>query len=164
MSSILRFDTWQNNLGVLSASVNSSGYINYPSKPIISGQMGTISSISATQKVPFDEFWVQRGITYDSSTRRFTVPQNGIYRISLNGFTNTGNASYRILIGINTDTPSGSTHRGMIYSGINGYQSINLNSVVSLNQNDYIVFYLTEGSLYNQSVDRFNQFSIEMIA
>jgi hypothetical protein len=163
MASTLRFDTWENTLGLTSASVSSLGYINYPAKPIISGQMGSISSIAATQKVPFDDFFVQRGITYNSSNRRFTVPQSGIYRISFNGFTITGYSAYRLFVGINTDTPNASTHKGHIYSNINAHQSFNLHSVVQLSAQDYIVFYLTEGGLYNLTGDRFNQFSIEMI-
>ncbi len=164
MASTLRFDTWQNAVGTVSASVNNNGYINYPAKPIISGQMGTVTTFAAAQKIAFDEFWVQRGITYNSSTRRFTVPQDGIYRITLAAFADPGYSSYRILIGINNDTPGTSNHKGMIYSNINAHQSLSLNSVVQLAAQDYIVFYLSEGELYNQPGDRFNQFSIEMIA
>jgi hypothetical protein len=165
MASTLRFDTWENTLGVVSASVNSSGYIRYPVKPIISGQIGTATTtFSGPAKVPFDEFWVnQGGIVYNSSTRRFTVPAAGIYRIVMNPFTNP-TAGTRVLIGINNDAPGLAAHYGHSYSGDANHQMHSLNSVVSLNANDYIVFYLQAGSLYNASSDRFNQFSIEMIA
>ena len=129
---------------------------------LMSGQMGSIGTISGAQKVPFDDFWVQRGITYNSTTRRFTVPTAGVYRITFAGFQNSG-VQTRVYVGINTDTPGGNTHRGHTFTNSTGYNTLNINSLVSLNANDYIVYYLYEGGLYNGTTDRFNQFSIERI-
>lgn len=165
MTSTMRFDKLQNTVGADVATMTNAGYMNLPNKPIISGQIGTTGTFSAAQNIPFDDFWVQRGITYSSSTRRFTVPATGIYRITLNPFKLESAGGTRVMIGINTDTPTASTHRGMCY-GSNGavYQTMNINSVVSLNAGDWIAFRLHEGSLYNATNDRFNQFTIEMIA
>ena len=146
-------------------SATSSGYVNEPTKPIISGQIGGArGNLTIAQLIPFDEFWVQRGITYNSTTRRFTVPATGVYRITMNPFTLAGTSGTRIYIGVNTDTPGGSTHRGHCYAGDTAHQTMSIDSVVSLNANDYIVFYLAAPSLYDNSGDRFNQFTIEMIA
>ena len=143
----------------------STGYMNEPTKPIISGQIGGArGSLTIAQLVPFDEFWVQRGITYNSTTRRFTVPVAGIYRITMNPFTLAGTSGTRLYIGVNTDTPGGTTHRGHCYAGDGSHQTMSLDSVVSLNANDYIVFYLAAPALYDNASDRFNQFTIEMIA
>ena len=132
----------------------STGYMNEPTKPIISGQIGGArGSLTIAQLVPFDEFWVQRGITYNSTTRRFTVP-----------VTLAGTSGTRLYIGVNTDTPGGTTHRGHCYAGDGSHQTMSLDSVVSLNANDYIVFYLAAPALYDNASDRFNQFTIEMIA
>jgi hypothetical protein len=153
----------QNSAGTDFLSVNKDGVVKKPVQPIISGQMGTNSTFSATAKVPFDEFWVnQGGIVYNSSTRRFTVPVAGIYRIVMNPFTSP-TAGTRVLIGINNDAPGAANHYGHSYSGDANHQTHSLNSVVSLSANDYIVFYLYAGTLYNASNDRFNQFSIELI-
>lgn len=131
-------------------------------QPIISGQIGSISSPSGAQKIPFDEFWVQRGITYDSSTRRFTVPTAGKYRITFNPFTTTNGT--RVTIGVNNDAPNNSTaHRGHIYHGNTGHTAHSIDTVVQLNANDYVVYYLHAGTIYNNTSDRFNQFSIERI-
>lgn len=133
-------------------------------RPIMSGQMGSISSITGPAKVPFDEFWVnQGGIVYNSSTRRFTVPTTGIYRITMNPFTAPVGGT-RVLIGINNDAPGTASHYGHSYNQDANHQMHSLNSIVSLNANDYIVFYLFAGSLYNLSSDRFNQFTIEQVA
>lgn len=159
---------WGNNASSWSqgVSVNGSGVVNLPNKPIISGQIGTAAtSPSAPMIIPFNEFWVSRGISYNSSTRRFTVSTSGTYRITMNPFkiSDGGNAT-RVYIGINTDSPGSNTHYGHTYTNVAAYNTMNLNTIVNLNSNDYIVFYLSQGTLYNQSTDRFNQFSIEMIA
>jgi hypothetical protein len=41
---------------------------------------------------------------------------------------------------------------------------MSLDSVVSLSANDYVVFFLAAPALYDNSGDRFNQFTIERIA
>lgn len=149
--------------GTTNISLSANG-VSLDNKPIISGQIGTIGSFNATQLVPFDDFWVQRGITYNASTRRFTVPVAGIYRIVMNPFFISGQAGARIYIGVNTDTPGGSTHKGHAYRESATYDTVSLNSVVSLSANDYICFSLVAGGIYNATSDRFNQFSIERIA
>jgi hypothetical protein len=164
MTSTMRFDKWENSLGTDALVASSSGYINQPNKPIISGQIGSSGSFTGPQLVPFDDFWVQRGITYNSSTRRFTVPVSGIYRIVMNPFFINTQVNSRMLIGVNNDSPNLTTHRGHAYRESGTYDTASLNSVVSLNANDYVCFYLYAGGIYNASVDRFNQFSIEMIA
>ena len=135
-----------------------------PQQPIISGQMGSAMLDPASpQKLAFNEFWVSRGITYDSVNRRFIVPVAGVYRITLNPFFIQGVASGRVLVGVNTDAPTVTNHYGHAYRQSAEYETGCINSIVSLNANDYIVFYLASGSLYNQTSDKFNQFSIELI-
>ncbi len=155
---------FQNSSLISVGSVNNSGYWFRPLQPIISGQIGTaMANPAAPQKLAFNEFWVSRGITYDSVNRRFIVPVTGVYRITLNPFFLTGVAARRVLVGINTDTPSVTNHYGHTYSENAEYETGCINSIVSLNANDYIVFYLASGSLYNQTTDKFNQFTIELI-
>jgi len=131
-------------------------------RPIIAGQVGSISSITGPALVGFDDFWVnQGGINYSVGTKRFTVPTTGVYRIAMNPFSNT--SGFRLLVGINTDTPGAANHRGHCYAATGTYTTMSIDSVVSLNANDYIVFYLSAGTLYNLTNDRFNQFSIELV-
>ena len=145
--------------------IDSSGYVYKSAQPIISGQVGSydVSSLTVGNKVPFDDFWVSRGITYNSSTRRFTVPVAGTYRITMNPFFNSGYASCRVLIGINTDSPGVGSHKGSTYREAATYDTGCINSVVTLAASDYIVFYIYQGSLYNAVSDYFNQFTIELI-
>jgi hypothetical protein len=150
-------------VNVNSVSPTFTGTVLKTSQPIISGQIGSSGNITSGQLVPFDDFWVSRGITYNSSTRRFTVPTTGVYRITMNPFWNTGGGTKRIFIGVDTDTPNSVTHRGQAYSEASVYETGCLISVVTISANSYIVFRVQEGTLYNQSGDRFNQFSIELI-
>ncbi len=144
----------------------SYNILNLPGQPIISGQIGgAMTNPAGPQILAFDDFWVSRGITYNSGTRRFTVPVAGVYRITINPFFNTGVGSGRVLVGVNTDAPTLLTHRGECYREAALYDTGCIDSVVQLNANDYIVFYLYAGTLYNQPAsDRFTQFSIVKIA
>ena len=131
---------------------------------IMSGQVGNQGNVTVG-KIPFGEIWVNiGGISYNPTTRRFTVPQAGTYRITMNPFKSYASALARVLVGINTDAPTAGVNRGHTYADGSTYSTMSINSVVNLSANDYIVFYLSEGDLYNASNDRFNQFAIERIA
>jgi len=141
-----------------------SGTVAKTSQPIISGQMGTaMTNPTGPVKIAFNEFWVNRGITYDSGTQRFYVPVAGVYRITFNPFFKTAVSACRVCIGINNDAPMQTTHYGHCYREAATYDTCCIVSVVSLATNDYIVFYLVSGDIYNQASDKFNQFSIELI-
>jgi microcystin-dependent protein len=134
-------------------------------RPIISGQIGTFQHPAAPTKLQFDDFFVSgRGITYNATTRRFTVPTAGVYRVTMNPFKFHSTNPVRVTIGVNDDAPTTGNHRGHAYSSGADYQTLSLNSVVTLAANDFVVFYLAQGSLWNLPGDRFNQFSIEMIS
>ena len=127
---------------------------------VLSGRVGSFGV--QTGIIAFDEFWVnQGGIAYNVNTKNFTIPSDGIYRISFDPVVSNSTSNYsRILLGKNTVTPSSSNNIGQAYSGSEWYNMMSINSVVHLNTNDYIVFYIESGSLYNTTGDRFNQFSI----
>ena len=145
--------------------IDSSGYVYKSSQPIISGQIGTTdpAGLVSGLKIPFDEFFVSRGITYNSGTRRFTVPVAGVYRITLNPFFNADYAATRVLVGINTDSPTPAAHKGSTYRQTASYDTGCINSVLTLAASDYIVFFIYQGGLYNAVNDYFTQFSIELI-
>jgi hypothetical protein len=145
--------------------INGYGHIDTPFQPVISGQMGTaMVDPVAPQLLAFNQFWTSVGITFNDVTRRFTVPSAGKYRITLNPFFKAGTGVGRVLVGINNDTPIQSNAYGMTYKGGAEYDTGCIDSIVSLSANDYIVFRLFEGGLYNISADRFNQFTIQKIA
>jgi hypothetical protein len=134
-------------------------------RPIMSGQMGTFTDLTGPAVIRFDDFFVdQGGISYNTGNGRFTVPEAGVYRITMNPFKKSGAFVDRVMIGINNPAPTQSNHKGMCYTNSANFITMCLNSVVTLAANDYIVFYLFAGVIYNQPTDRFNQFTIERIA
>ena len=149
--------------GVERMQIDASGRVTTPYQPIISGQIGSTGNVVGPQLIPFNDFWVSRGITYSSSTRRFTVPVGGCYRITLNPFFLTNVAAARVLVGVNSDAPTTTSHYGHCYRADPTYDTGCINSVVTLSANDYITFYVQQGTLYNAYSDRFTQFSIELI-
>lgn len=142
-------------------TVNKDGYVFRPQQPLISGRMGTLGTTTG-QLIPFDEFFVQRGISYNASTKRFTVPVSGTYRITLDAFKNTSSAAIRIYLVKNADSTANGQF-GHIYSSASGYEVGSMNVVHNLAANDYVAFIMAEGALYNASSDRFNTFTIELI-
>ena len=149
----------------LTQTMNTSGHITNPRQPMIAGTMGTaMSSPTNDTLLSFNVFFVNRGITFNSTTKRFTVPTAGVYSIMLTPFVYGGSGPHRVLVGKNTDTPLYTTHFGHFYTNQTTYDSGALHSVVELAANDYIVFRLINGRLYNQSNDYFNEFSICKIA
>lgn len=156
---------WIGISSALHLRINSSGHINTPLQPILSGQIGTAATNpTGDSLIPFNEFWVdQGGILYNSTTRRFTVPTAGAYRVTFNPFFNTGSGAARVLIGKNTDTPTPASNFGHAYRESATFDTASIDSIIPMSSGDYIVFRLQSGSLYNQSTDRFNQFSIQLI-
>ena len=149
----------------LTQTMNTSGHITNHRQPIISGTMGTaMTAPTSDTLLSFNDFFVNRGITFNSTTKRFTVPTAGVYSIMLTPFVYGSQGPHRILIGVNTDTPLYTNHRGHFYTNQTTYDSGALHSVVDLAANDYIIFRLIAGKLYNQSNDKFNEFSICKIA
>ena len=134
-------------------------------KPVVmSGQIGTAllsSSAASPLKVPFADFKAtSTDIVYDSTNRRFYVNKSGVYHIlgSAHG-VGTGN---RLLIGLNTDTPTPETNLCNSYGPAN--VTVWTNATVRLNAGDYLVFYVSEGAIYNQLNNRFGSFAITKVA
>ena len=149
---------------VTDLTAHLSGVDNLFSIPVISGQIGSIASPVAAQKLAFDDFWTSNAITWDAANRRFYITKAGKYMITFNPFFKNGVANCRVLIGKNNDAPTASNHYGHAYRESATYDTGAIISIVPMDVNDYFVIYLFSGSLYNATGDRFNQFSIMWIS
>ena len=131
---------------------------------VMSGQVGSSSTQTGDVLISFDDFWSDRGgIVYTSGTKRFTVPMTGVYRITLNPMVTTSSHA-RIRVGIDTDTPNATTHKGTCYKANSQYDTLSINTTTLIQANSYIVFRLEQGAIYNDTNDRFTQFSIQLIS
>lgn len=162
MASELGVQTIQHTNGTDAMTIDSSGRLRQPAKPIIAGRMGGVTTVTASAAIKFDEFFVdQGGITYTTSNGKFTVPVDGIYRLTLNALTNN-TAGTRVRLYVNGT--GASNIYGHTYSGDSDHQHLAINSVLDLNANDFIYFWCENGAVYSQPTDKFTEFSIEMIA
>jgi hypothetical protein len=112
------------------------------------------------------QFSIQRGITYSTSTKRFTVAAKGIYQI-VGSFmrSSVSAATFSVLIGVNTDAPTTASAVGACYTTVSTgpYIALTASATVSLAANDYITFYILDGNLYNPGAQGYTNFSIVQI-
>jgi hypothetical protein len=135
--------------------IDTAGSVQMPFVPCSSRRL-TSANVSAAQLIPWDTAITENRITYNTSTRRFTVPTAGRYRISFSGFKLNTAAAARVILGINTDTPDSTNNAGHTYTNGTTYLVLSFDVIVNLQANDYFTFRLTEGTLYTQPGDRFN--------
>lgn len=142
--------------------INSLGYVTMPSQPVSSRRMAT--NLSADQLIAWPDSLTETGISYNTGTRRFTVPVTGRYLISFSGFKLDSAGATRIILGVNTDAPNAGTGLGMIYTNnISIWTPLSFQVILSLSANDFFVFRLLEGTLYANAGDRFNYMTAQLI-
>jgi hypothetical protein len=109
-------------------------------------------------------FNVQRGITYSTGTKRFTLSVSGIYTIQWVVFRDSASASpFSGGIGVNTDAPTYVTNKAGFYTTLAaGYLGYPVLVTLPLVANDYITFYVATGTAYSGGPTEggYNAFSI----
>lgn len=130
---------------------------------IMSGQVGSAlysAGQAAPFKIPFADFKVTNpDITYDSTNRRFYINRSGIYRVSCSAQGTAG--INQLLIGLNIDTPLTSANEDNATGVAN--VTLRVEATINITAGQYIVFYFSSGTFYNQSTNRFGGFSIQKI-
>jgi hypothetical protein len=144
-------------------NIYGNGAVTMPSQPMTCRRL--TGSPSATTLINWDTSIYESGISYNSSTRRFTVPIAGRYQITFSGFKNQSSTTCRVLLGVNTDTPAApfGSNFGHTYTNGSNYNSMNFTVILNLAANDYFVYYLTEGNLYTASGDAFNFMTAQLV-
>jgi hypothetical protein len=143
--------------------VDSAGRVTMPFQPAMCRRLAQVNDVAGDQLIPWDTEITSVGITYNTSTRRFTVPISGRYRISFSGFKSTSASTLRILLGVNSDSPVSSSNFGHTYSSVTGYDSVSFDVILNLSANDYFTFRLAEGILWARSNDQFNFMAAHLI-
>ena len=132
-------------------TIDSSGRVNQPALPAVFWQGGNEGNVAIAGNENFFatndgqaaaltdgtyHSFIQGGMTYTSTTGRFTVPIDGIYEISCTVYQNEDSATFRIGGNINGTTTfmahggNGSSNRGTHTAA----------ATIKLNANDYITF------------------------
>lgn len=123
----------------------------------------TAGNVAPTQLIPWDTVTVQSGIKYDSSTRRFTVPVTGNYLVTASLFKLASSAQTRVLVGVNTDSPTIASNSGHTYADGANYTPLSISNILPLQAGDYVTFLVSDGSLYSQPTDQFNFCALQFL-
>lgn len=130
---------------------------------IMSGQIGSAlysTSQAAPFKIPFADFKViSPDITYDSVNRRFYINKSGVYRVMCSAYGLL--SSNRLLIGLNTDTPTTSLNEDNVHG--TSESALRAEATIPISSGQYLVFYFALGALYNQAANKYGGFSIEKV-
>jgi hypothetical protein len=144
-------------------AIRGTGAVTMPYQPMICRRIATVTDVAANQLIAWDTQMSGTGISYNTSSRRFTVPITGRYRISFSGFKANTASTCRVLLGVNTDSPSSSSNSGHIYTNGSTYDSLSFDVILNLSTNDYFTFRLTEGTLYTRTSDQFNFMAAHLV-
>ena len=139
-------------------TIDSSGRVNQPALPAVFWQGGNEGNIAIANGENFFATndgqaaaytdgtylsYIQGGMTYTSTTGRFTVPIDGIYNISCTIYANEDGATFRIGGNINGTTRF-LAHNALHNSSPSSRGTHTASATIKLNANDYITF--TNGS------------------
>ena len=141
-------------------SVNSDSIIY--NNPVICMSVVT-SSVTAPALIPWANTVVQRGITYSSGTKRFTVPTAGIYSILAVCHKASGGVT-SLAIGLNTDAPVEAIAKAYSRNDEAGIACIPATVTLSLAANDYITIYTENGTILGNATTPYSVIQITRIA
>mgnify|MGYP003109624157 FL=1 len=132
--STLKVDTIQHSGGTTGLTIDSSGRILTPARPMFFARMNSLTS--ADSVVKFDDIQINVGSCYDSSTGRFTASVTGFYWYGFNVLSdNDGTDSYgSVSIRKNGTIYATSQFRTELDNDFNGL----VTGIISLSSGDYI--------------------------
>ena len=135
-------------------SIDSSGRVTHPAKPAVFWQGGNDGNVAVANGENFFatnegqaaaktdgtySSFIQGGMTYTSTTGRFTVPCDGIYNISCTVYANEDGATFRMNGHIN-GTTTFMTHNSLDNTSPSSRGTHTASATIKLNANDYITF------------------------
>tara|TARA_B100001093_G_C26631546_1_gene929117 strand:- start:89 stop:580 length:492 start_codon:yes stop_codon:yes gene_type:complete len=162
MASTLKVNTIQHTGGTTGMTVDSSGRVLTPTRPMFYATMSAITA--ANNVVKFDTIQVNVGNCYDASTGRFTSSITGHYWFAFNVLSdNEGVDAYgEVRVRKNGTTYSNSTFRTELDNDFNGLAT----GIVNLPSGEYIDCFTTlkaYGNSGDANLDKLTHASVFLI-
>ena len=137
MASTLKVNTIQHTGGTTGLTIDSSGRILTPARPMFyaTGPIGSPpSGVASDNDIVFPNTDFNVGNHYNTSTGKFTAPIAGFYQFHTSVMGDSSSARMMLRIFLN-----GSNHaQGSSSSASNGYQDSKVSVLMQLSQNDEI--------------------------
>ena len=162
MASILNVDQINNAAGTTALTIDSSGRVNMPQKPVFRATHNTSTGYSTNGAVIiYDTILVNVGNGYNASTGKFTAPCDGVYGFSYNYYTDAVDQTMTDLL-LNDNISYGRTET-RIDMGNNSIVASGL-IILEINANDYVWIKNTESGggtveLIGSATEHYNYFS-----
>ena len=163
MASILNVDQIKNAAGTSAMTIDSSGRITTPARPVFYVTR-TGTTVSSGSDYVFDNVVTNIGSHYNSSTGKFTAPIAGIYLFGANilSMDNT-NANGFIIVKNDASVVSNELGRARSHDGGHLHNTISLSVTVSLSASDTVFCHVSEGSMYGGSSNPWCTFSGHLV-
>ena len=168
MASIIGVETLQHTNGTTAATIDSSGRIKQPAKPMFAakGKTSGAGYVTTSPMVfPNEDFDV--GGMYDDSTGVVTIPVDGKYRVDVMVYcrVDSGEDMYPRLQ-VSTDGGSNWSHETYSYiynnAGTQIHDTRSINAILDLNANDQVrIIRGGSGDYYDGSQE--HRFAMELV-
>lgn len=149
MSSILKVNEIQHSTGTSALTIDSSGRILQPAKPVWTATL-TSGDISSTADIVFNNEVLDQGGGYDTSTGKYTAPITGIYWVQWNITFNAQSGNKHVEIYVNSSDISIQSISGMP-AGDNEYQGSAIGFAYQLTAGDTIYAKCIAGAIEGAS-------------
>jgi len=146
MASILKVNEIQHTGGTSALTVDSSGRILQPAKPVFSAYTtNTIAYNAAAQFIVFNQTRVNQGNHFNTSTGEFTAPVDGVYSVGFKWESNSSSPTTYSEASLYIDSTEEMYAISYLISNSTEYSG-NLQTIVSLNANQILRIYYRSSS------------------
>ncbi len=150
MTSVIKVDNIQNSSGTAALSIDSSGVITQPNKPMFAavGAANTALASASWSKAIFNSETFDVGGYYDPTTNyRYTPLVAGKYFFTAQAYITYNSGTGPTIVGISFWKNGSNTLQMLRVSGTTNYGMVNVSGIFDMNgSSDYVETYLYQAS------------------